>query len=402
MKKMLACALAICMAVSMASCSDSDSSSKKDKNESSSSSSAADKQDKTDAADAEAAGNTTSAPEESTPEETTTTAEPEPKEDGTKYAYYDDLAAEYEKSGNTTCYGAKQSYSGTAYGNDLRTPVVSNGEVYGFNVRKQILWHIDKNGNSNVVAAEVSRDNTPTFCAGYFYYKKDETIHKVGADGKEAGSLKIDTDKYGWGLEIQYVTPAGQVIIGDYSGHYYVADSALKGLKEMPLPDGVSNYADLGFGPAYGSRIFMEKVNYAFDCDSLTYTESSYNTNVGDNGYRVIGKYMLGRNNKGTALGDYIYDLEKDSIVIQGIKIEVNTPFWRSYFGGNYNIDQSSSWRVIRYSTTQGDEELVNTYATVDSEIATPIDDKSYVIVKDDGVYIKPFEGGEEKQALKF
>lgn len=41
-------------------------------------------------------------------------------------------------------------------------------------------------------------------------------------------------------------------------------------------------------------------------------------------------------------------------------------------------------------------------YATVDSEIATPIDDKSYVIVKDDGVYIKPFEGGEEKQALKF
>ena len=148
--------------------------------------------------------------------------EPTTADSSELFAYYDDLAAEWEKNGDTTPYELSLPsfqllgiYNGNAYiyASYCLNPPSTEHKIFTVdkdNVGKEIIDLDSINGKGNF---------TLRFCNGYTYVMdSDNRLHEFDPSGGQVNSVTFDQPSY---MSLIGVSPAGDVIITDSYNHVW-------------------------------------------------------------------------------------------------------------------------------------------------------------------------------------
>lgn len=411
--KMLSAALAaLCMAVSLASCGGTDNAADTSKSETTTTTTASETEDKTAEAEAEMKGETTTTAAAETPEESQAETESTAEDNNATYAYFDELNAEYESEGDTTCKPLT---------NDIAHYKHS---LFGTYQDSSKIWTVDEDGNGHLVDQKekwtdwgitVQLYDGYYECAGYVYYvtlntsPMSLTLRKMDVQGNEVASAELPYVGDGDGSNISYITPDGHVIVhyrhprdNNFDG-YYVYSPDLQTKTEITTKPQFKNehgemiecekiHFDFNY-PGYKNRAYCYTENGCasyLDCDTMEWVnfDLSEEYRYGFDCSQTIGKYSFCKNT--------IYDMEKQEIVYT---FGDNYP--QGYYGGDAFISDINEF--YRLAPESGEKETVKKCDNITKRSAV-IDYDRYVVVDDYGVFVHTFEKGdsEETKALSF
>ena len=415
--KMLSAALAaLCMAVSLASCGGTDNAADTSKTETTTTTTASETEDKTAEAEAEMKGETTTTAAAETPEESQAETESTAEDNNAAYAYFDELNAEYESEGDTTCKPLT---------NDIAHYKHS---LFGTYQDSSKIWTVDEDGNGHLVDQKekwtdwdikVKLYSDYIECAGYVYYvtlntsPMSLTLRKMDIQGNEVASAELPYVGDGDGSYISYITPDGHVIVNynhprdnNFDGYYVYSPDLQTKTEITTKPQFKNEHGEMiecekiPFGtnvstnsPGYKNKalIWLNAGSAAwFDCDTMEweYLELPEEYGYGFDCSQTIGKYAFCKNT--------IYDMEKQEIVYT-----FGEEYPQGYYGGDAFISRNNEF--YRLAPESGEKETVKKCDNV-TKVTAILDYDRYVVVDDYGVFVHTFEKGdsEETKALSF
>lgn len=414
-KTIIAALMALCMAVSLASCGGTDNAADTSKTETTTTTTAAETEDKTAEAEAEMKGETTTTAATETPEESQAETESTAEDNNAAYAYFDELNAEYESEGDTTCTHL-----------DVDKTANYKHSLFGKSSNMKV-WSVDESGNGHILVdymqiynessgAVQMLDSDVYECAGYVYYMTHETggelniqLYKVDVQGNVVASnnaISSSSSSGGGYLYNIFVTPDGHIIeTEDKTGKCYVITPDLQTKTEITtMPQFKNEHGEMvdctsipnTFSMGYKNRAYCYTGNGCasyLDCDTMEWVNfdldlSEEFANIFDC-KQTIGKYAFCNNT--------IFDMEKLEIVYT-----FGSYGPEDYYGGDAFI-RSKSNEFYRLAPESGERETVKKCDNV-TNVTAILDYDRYVVVDDYGVFVHTFEKGdsEETKALSF
>lgn len=338
-----------------------------------------------------------------------------PTENNELYKHYDLLAAEYEKTGNTSAINIKPFY---AYQDGTVIFTVNKDDeyylcTYDINTKK-----LTENADS------FHRDSDIYYCNGYVYvwdHYGYDGLKKYELKCNEIGSIKsVVLDGYNGPV----ITEEGYSWATNGNEHFIVSPDLSTATPVPPLKikdshgleqEISTSYVD-AFA-AYGNKIFVEAITpsdeygiFYYDIDSNTWNSSkfTFEEHINTNRCTTVGKYCLYSFDNKYTVG--IYDMEADEIITESTSyISDSSNLCKGYFGGTYNIvnnhDDNTLYRV---QYPEGDNRLdleeLNPVAlgTETNYYICPLNDTYYIIQDDAGIFLRTYEKGEMEEEIVY
>lgn len=343
-----------------------------------------------------------------------------PTENKELYKHYDLLAAEYEKTGNTSpisliCFNGFNEYGDVAF---------CDGKVmfsYFDGKNKYSLFIYDIN-TKELIEIPVKGGSYLYYQNGYLYSFTGQSIRdgivKYDLKGNEVASITLDFEKY-------TITDEGYIYVLEYPRGSYIISPDLSTVSPMPdltIKDshGLETAIDggvLGYGivAAYGNKLLAvyDNVLYYFDVDNMTWSKSKF-TDAPDFVYncKTYGKYLV--NN------ETIFDMETEEIVTERIaNFDGEIKFADTYFGGMYNIvhindnyrDDKGAFYCVQFPEIAADD-YERHYIEDNNAVALGTDiqegsihqiNDAYYIFKDNkGIFLRTYEKGETEEEIVY
>lgn len=396
-KAVSAFVMALCMCVAFSGCGDS----ADDNLSQNSSSSIATGSSNTESQESE---------EESTTEPTTEEATEPPTEDNNAlYAYYDDLAKEYEEYGEgsfNALYAVDLAYG--EYGNPV---FLDNGKVIVYSERNIITYDIASKETKTLM----NRSGRYYYSNGYIYEintNNNGVFNKYDLDGnlvQTLNDLNIEDDYFTWLYsDVKYITENGIVFVDYTDEGTYMISSDFKNVTKIPNPTVEAEHGltkdiqsyDYEFIAEYDNKVYAtaydngNKLLFSFNPENMEWNLADELDEQSVSIPKLIGKYLVGENS--------IYDIEKHETVAQ-----VYGTFANSYHGGNYSFIQRNNgsdngWYKVQFPN-DGSEINYNDYEQISKETTPdtyiyPLDDTYYVVMDSYGIFLRTYEKGEAEE----
>lgn len=336
------------------------------------------------------------------------------EERGSEYSYYNELAAEWEKTGDTSARAI--SY--------LLSPVLREGKIIftvGEGLESTALYCYDVNTKrltKNTINIANDMDSAFYYANGYVYYSREggyapPCVIKYDLDGNEVASVG---DVHMWhsgyigdGYDMAVISDTGYVYLGLDADNGYAYLTPDFQIVEMPSPKamdshGLETYVN-GFTVigAYGSKFYAAVDTGGFRCSLCCFnTETKeWSTVISDMRFRefskTVGKYLITQHD-GVGL---IYNMETDEILADNlgpIDRRAGETFMRTYHGGTQNIVRNGDVFLSVRVGTDGSETGYEEAAMLGIETAydvTMLDDTYYVLFNGTELFLRTYEKGE-------
>lgn len=382
-------------------------------------------------------GSDTNSPDDSKDSETSEA----PDKDGSAYAYYDELAAEWDKTGdNRTVLLYVNAYAPYAEAARYENKIIFADKLSG----EEITIFVYDLDSKEVSTFTIPQSNHTYFHNGYVYCRwstpsRDKQFtKKYDLSGNEVDSI----DK---SIHFNFVVTESGYVFGNYAPNinfdeqsknaYSVITPDFSELITLPSPkkkdahgiesDLDSNYRAIA---AYGNKVFViihdsyvnaekpynvGKLCY-LDLDTMTWNESKCpetenvewcctdNADGPRNFAPVIGKFCFLKIDKKT----YLYNMETDEISAEPLPNSNETAFYKTYFGGKYNIVRSGD-KFYRVQLPLGadsvkieDTDAVALGTDSQKGIIYMVDDTYYIFKDDAGIFLRTYEKGETEEEV--
>lgn len=333
-----------------------------------------------------------------------------PTENNSSYKHYDLLAAEYEKTGNTSAIDIGQGY---AYHDGKAIFTVSKSNDY-------YLCTYDINTKELTESKDSLSGSFIYYYNGYVYTMDNNAClntKKYDLEGNEIASVndvcldEIITDEgYIWAENKKSYEKV--IISPDFSTITQVPPLKVK--DSHGLEQEVSVAFMMTFA-ACGNKIFVrvptpsdEYGIFYYDIDSNTWNSTAFTYEylncVDASTCLSVGKYCLFGN---TYVG--IYDMEADEIITESISyIDDSRKINKNYFGRKNNVIYNSP-EFYRVQYPKGDnrldlEELNPIALGTDSQAGYryPLNDTYYIFKDDAGIFLRTYEKGETEEEIVY
>lgn len=379
-------------------------------------------------------------------EETTEPVTESPTEDSSLYAYYDLLAEEWSKTGETTV---------------KRMPFVRDGRLVRYD--KQIVQFSERNGKlywivctddafalhsydiATKESAQYPLQDTEGIMASQCYFTLADdcfwawndwtmsTVKKYDLEGNLIGSLPTDDGRLEGYDDHNICTSSGVVfsrlatkmIPADFSGLVDLPPLTIKDEHGLDIEIDISSYFGSYKNKAYFSAKADEEIGlFYLDLDTLTWNKvdgvDGETLPTFGYGTRAIGKYLIFKDGS-------IYDMESDELLgakpfMKPISIYYIDGFPQTYYGGATNIEYSyerSCFYRVRYP---GDGEEPDRAAMIETKKAgtdtslkagsdslgrkdcnwSYVDDTYYILMDDSGFFLRTYDKGEEEEEIVY
>ena len=384
-------------------------------------------------------------------EETTEPVTESPTEDSSLYAYYDLLAEEWSKTGETTVKRMPFVRDGrlVRYDNQMVQFSERNGKLYWI-VCTDDAFALHSYDIATKESAQYPLQDTETLRPNSCYFTIADdcfwawnnesmgTVKKYDLEGNLIGSLPTDDGCLNGYDDNNICTSSGVVfsrspytqkkaekmIPADFSGIIDLPPLTIKDEHGLDIEIFISSY----FGSYKNKTYFSARENFAareeiglfyLDLDTLTWNKVDWvdGETLSTLGYgtRAIGKYLI--------FGDgSIYDMESDELLGAKQFMKPNLDgFLQTYYGGTSNIEFSykdSCFYRVRYSA---DGEEPDRAAMIETEKAgtdtslkagsdrlgrdcnwSYVDDTYYILMDDSGFFLRTYDKGEEEEEIVY
>lgn len=359
---------------------------------------------------------------ETTATETTPTTEPATEVQDDKYAYYKDLAAEFEECG--LCIGNYTAGNLVAFnstylsGSDDSNAYYHKGKVYFLYCDDSISPTAISLISYDIASGEMTSRplegcNGAQFSGGKFKYGSNGKIFVGDVDDEGFGGfisteLSENDNHY-------TVLPSGALIewklystSGDGMCSYYSEET---GEILLPLPTiidehGLEQKVDATYMAAYGNKVYYcigesygqgdRNFIYCLDLEKKEWEKKPTSFEV-SSGYGV-GKYLFMRNNKEP---NYIYNMETDEMV--AIIAE-----YKPYYGGEQHVFMYKGRSTVPYVTeykfpsdgSQPEEKVYNNVIPITANGHFPVTGKYFLFVDSAGIFLRTYDNSEPEAII--
>lgn len=359
--------------------------------------------EKTDSAPAETVGSEAS----DSVQETEAPAE----DNSALYAYYDELAAEFEKEGNNSV-----RYFTKAINVNVPDEIIyDNGYVFF----SKMLWQesaqesciyrysIEEKELQQILTYDGYNTSEIYYCSGYIYlvismYGQNSVLYKYDIDGNQIASVE--------NAHPHFFTDTGYVVCYDDDRYLLTPDfqevklPPLMGVDSHGLEQEISDFRVIG---SYGNKLYVcaykEYNLYYLDLDSMTWNKASACADKGFAEHKAIGKYVIGRDFGGS----YIYDMDADEFLAEELtSIDSESRFISTYYGGKYNIIRNQgTFYKMQYPSdgSVADTAQYIPLGTESSNVAKSVyflNDTYYAFKDDAGLFLRSYEKGETEEEI--
>lgn len=353
-----------------------------------------------------------------------------PAEDNSAlYAYYDELAAEFEKEGDNSY---KLLTTDSIILNHYNI-IFENDKVLWFGCegvgrdKSHILYSYDINTKETREQAFYNgfELNNIYYHDGYIYasYDDDNTTYKFNIEENTVTTLNKAYGEF-------YITPSGHIVASAEDGFELISPDLQTITKIPALTNADShgleqevNISINNFLGSYNDRIYAgffnsNEYHIAYlDVNDMSWHKTAVfydDTEIGTmNRGKTVGKYMIFQIWDGGETNTVIYNMETDEILVENIDTpEYWDPFAQSYYGGNSNIYQIKNTEDGQYYFYQvqhpSDGSMIDLSKSFQLGVESSngsnslyfLNDTYYAFKDDAGLFLRTYEKGETEEEI--